>query len=930
MDCQLSTSPLPGIWVIETLARSNQVDVSLVLDLLEKSPQIADDLGRNVRELVSLRILESFLVQGAQCNSVSSASSPKIAFDPSESCEDVLQQILLGTSALNLKDAGPEMWKWDVRPFIAHKRSSLATHALQQLKDAILTGSHPFPASLKDQCGLPVGNLPERGQQVDDDKCNGITSGLEGTDTNTHIGERNDQLISPALANSSYLLHSDLPSANFLLVKRKISATTENGEGKSCKDQIISKNGCKNHLKFVKKYKNDIIRSERELGGNLVSSGVNGQLANPSMIIAQYSERERCSVEKNTCVGGIGLNGPPGDDNNESILSKELVGLDEVLPREKQVPHCDTELPNDKSDEEHGQENEIEQAKGDKEGVRDLKSAEDLDKFEPYIQVNVPNGEGEENIHISGDSQCTYSQDSSATNWGDLNMLADISSRIIQSSEILGCSLGKRTCPGDMGQNGLPGDWNTEFTSSKGFIGPDEVLHHGKEVCHHDTKASNENFDVEEGQEHDTENAGDKEGFQELKTTNEYMNRFGQNVRRNVPNLGDAEDDVDISSDSDGYHDERTDITSKKNAFLSSQCTYSQGSAATIDWRELNVCVKCNKGGKLLVCSTKSCLLVIHESCLGSDASFGTGGKFYCPFCAYSQAISKYMDIKKRFSLTRKDFATFVCLGTRKELKKQPCRFYRIKHHHLEQDDGLHKNNELNNKDFAKNINNHQRRRKLEYEQAGPSVLSFGDNPPFGEKTVDPTNGTHHTLNEDKKERKNMRHMSQSPKVLGRHQMAALAILKIQGENASCQVPEKRNGSEGHAEIRSKKGVLCSPDTDLPREYKCSPHTESADAQEISEENENSGASKYFIRGQKHKRQYSYPAIPQLRRKRLPWTTAEEETLKEGMRRFCSPHDRFIPWKKILEFGAAVFQESRSTIDLKDKWRNLCKASPKS
>lgn len=62
---------------------------------MQKSPQISDNLGRNARELVSLRILESFLVQGAQSNSVSSSSSPKIALDPSESCEDVLQQILL-------------------------------------------------------------------------------------------------------------------------------------------------------------------------------------------------------------------------------------------------------------------------------------------------------------------------------------------------------------------------------------------------------------------------------------------------------------------------------------------------------------------------------------------------------------------------------------------------------------------------------------------------------------------------------------------------------------------------------------------------------------------------------------------------------------------------------------------------------------------
>lgn len=48
------------------------------------------------------------------------------------------------------------------------------------------------------------------------------------------------------------------------------------------------------------------------------------------------------------------------------------------------------------------------------------------------------------------------------------------------------------------------------------------------------------------------------------------------------------------------------------------------------------------------------------------------------------------------------------------------------------------------------------------------------------------------------------------------------------------------------------------------------------------------------------------------------------------MRKFSSIHDRNIPWKRILEFGSDVFQKGRTTIDLKDKWRNICKGSPKS
>ncbi|KAL2243050.1 uncharacterized protein LOC105157969 isoform X1 [Sesamum indicum] len=919
MACQLSKSPLPGIWVIETLARSNQIDPSLLLDLVEKSPLLSDDLGRNARELVSLRILESFLVQGAPSKYVST-SSPKIGFDPSESCEEVLEEILLETSLSNAKAAGPDMWKWDIHPFIAHKRCSLDKHTLQKLKDAILSGSPSFFASLKDQSGLSGGYQPESVVKVDDDKCNSIKPGFDGPDRNAHISEGNDQLISPAPGDISYLLPSDLPNEDLLSVNRKRSATTDSAGGKSSKDQIISKNGCNNHLKTVKKHKNDVIHNKQDLGGKLISSGVNEELEDASKVVAQESERESCCLDKNTHVADVELHGPPADDSNEHI--SDLVGPTEVLPRENQVPHFDNKLSND---EEHGQENEIGELKGDMQGFSNKKSSENMDNFEQDIQENVPNGEEEENLHLSNGSQCTYRQDCLATKWRDLILLANISSRILQSSEVLGCSLGKQTCLGGMEQI-EPGDGNNKFISSEALGGRDEILHHETQVCHRSTKAPNKNSDEEQGRKYDSENVVGEEGPCKLKTTKKYMDKFEQNFDRDMRNICEAKD-VYISIDGDWYHKELIDIAKKKKAFLSSRCTYGQDSLATIDWRELNACVKCHKAGKLLVCNTKSCQLVIHENCLSSDAKLYKRRKFYCPFCAHSRAISKSVKIKKKVSLTRKAYATFICWGARKESEKQSYRSYKIKH--FEQDEGLRQSNKLNNKDVNGSTNDHQHKRKSGYEQAGHSVLSFGDSLTCGGKTVASANGTPDSLKKDKQEERNTERMSQTQRVRCGDQMAALAILKSQGENPSCQVRGKGSEGESHADIRSRKRVLCSPETDLPHECNFPPVTESADAKEISEEeNANSGASKYFVRVQSHKRQHSSPTFPQLRRIRVPWTTAEEEALKEGMRKFSTPHDR-LPWKKVLEFGANIFNESRSTVDLKDKWRNLSKATPK-
>ncbi|EYU46844.1 hypothetical protein MIMGU_mgv1a012220mg [Erythranthe guttata] len=66
----------------------------MVLDLLDNTPAMPDDLGKNVRELLSLRLLESFSAQGALASPVSSPASQKIRLDPSDCCEDVLRQIL--------------------------------------------------------------------------------------------------------------------------------------------------------------------------------------------------------------------------------------------------------------------------------------------------------------------------------------------------------------------------------------------------------------------------------------------------------------------------------------------------------------------------------------------------------------------------------------------------------------------------------------------------------------------------------------------------------------------------------------------------------------------------------------------------------------------------------------------------------------------
>ncbi|XP_073014219.1 uncharacterized protein [Typha latifolia] len=67
---------------------------------------------------------------------------------------------------------------------------------------------------------------------------------------------------------------------------------------------------------------------------------------------------------------------------------------------------------------------------------------------------------------------------------------------------------------------------------------------------------------------------------------------------------------------------------------------------------------------------------------------------------------------------------------------------------------------------------------------------------------------------------------------------------------------------------------------------------------------------------------YSNPVIPSGRRTKLPWTSEEEEALREGMQKFALKNG-LVPWKEILESGGNVFHRTRLPGDLKDKWRNI-------
>ncbi|XP_063946408.1 uncharacterized protein LOC108210479 isoform X2 [Daucus carota subsp. sativus] len=74
----------------------------------------------------------------------------------------------------------------------------------------------------------------------------------------------------------------------------------------------------------------------------------------------------------------------------------------------------------------------------------------------------------------------------------------------------------------------------------------------------------------------------------------------------------------------------------------------------------MDLCIKCDKGGKLLTCHQNGCPVVVHEDCLGSEAQFDDIGNFYCPYCVYKQATEDFTRAQREVVLAEKVLSKYL------------------------------------------------------------------------------------------------------------------------------------------------------------------------------------------------------------------------------------------------------------------------------
>ncbi|KAF8099277.1 hypothetical protein N665_0247s0056 [Sinapis alba] len=124
------------LWCIEYVAKFVK-DIRCILDLMNMGYQYSDDYGRRISEVLSLRVLE-FMFDPSKNDSSGVASGERVEFDFSLSNADVLRAILREIPVSELRAGMPELSKFNVLPFIAHKNMCLPQCALEKLRDLSL------------------------------------------------------------------------------------------------------------------------------------------------------------------------------------------------------------------------------------------------------------------------------------------------------------------------------------------------------------------------------------------------------------------------------------------------------------------------------------------------------------------------------------------------------------------------------------------------------------------------------------------------------------------------------------------------------------------------------------------------------------------------------------------------------------------------
>ncbi|KAG8386692.1 hypothetical protein BUALT_Bualt03G0175400 [Buddleja alternifolia] len=330
-----------------------------------------------------------------------------------------------------------------------------------------------------------------------------------------------------------------------------------------------------------------------------------------------------------------------------------------------------------------------------------------------------------------------------------------------------------------------------------------------------------------------------------------------------------------------------------------------------MDWSEKTLCIKCNEGGNLLVCSENGCPLAIHGGCMGCPARFDDEGHFYCPYCLYKQAVADSRQARE-IAMERKN-ALLIFMGEDSTGTEE--RFGKNKRAEAK----LH----IQSKVSAPNVNkttcdDGKRRRNSDAflnqstQRGDKHIISDSEEEEeiqeVESETSSGSKGTDTSLGTQELEKNSN---AEEEKIQEAEMETSSAS---SGEDPSFTVRERSKrakavSTKSRLFKQSVKNKQKSKSVNTPGSTSQRSSSALKTDEVLDEEVETPGRDKDTLGSGKRKRSF--------------WREEEEVMLKAGVKKFSSKVNKNLPWKKILDLGRDVFDGSRSPSDLKDKWRNM-------
>ncbi|CAH2044806.1 unnamed protein product [Thlaspi arvense] len=435
----------------------------------------------------------------------------------------------------------------------------------------------------------------------------------------------------------------------------------------------------------------------------------------------------------------------------------------------------------------------------------------------------------------------------------------------------------------------------------------------------------------------------------------EANERYGSGVNTTHCDSGDA--DVEIVPDT---YDER-DVPHKKRHCLGTSDTGKGGSQPL----NLDACIVCDVSDKWVSrCSGIDCLLSFHGKCLNAELGSSSGDDLacsYCPYCWFKIIAQKHKLVREKVVAAEK--AVFTHLGkemeSRDEVKESAPK---------SREDAVLSGGENGRQDHSVDSTDVVSDQELQGEKDAcaskeermqvekDSDKSRGEKMPLIEET---------DLPEEDKEMLEARTDNSGDMVEASEDEERVDTEKIQDAEDDKDVETAKDqtkvnaGARGKGDVspfvsmqesfsgkeqdqvqqnerprRRRRLILNTIDSDISSNES----TNERNGDDVTEQITSSAQVVTSPSGKMKNQQRKLNATAKVaksktvrdisffkkdQRRRLFWTSEEEEMLKVGVERFAAEANKNMPWRKILEMGETVFHETRTPSDLKDKWRNM-------